>query len=128
MTVIKPKLVTNIYIVTKLSDKKCQVRKFTKHRFRTRAYDVSCSSCYPVMSTTLPVDTGPVRGLDHSDTESDTDQADQPCTQFLDDSTPIVPVTLTAPPETVTLPEPGRSSSRIRKPPSWQINDWILDT
>ena len=55
------------YIVTKLSDKKCQVRKFTKHQFRTRAYDVSCSSCYPVMSTTLPVDTGPVRGLDHSD-------------------------------------------------------------
>ena len=68
------------------------------------------------MSTALPVDTGPLRGLNHSDTETDTAQFDQ----LLDDSTPIVPDTLTAPPQTVTLPESGRSSSRIHKPPSWQ--------
>ena len=61
------------YMVVKLSNNECQLRKFTLSQFRSKAYDVKVSDCYPITPTFLSryPQTGPIRGLEYPDTDPD---------------------------------------------------------
>lgn len=90
------------YLISSLQGDMCQLRKFTKSQFRSKAYTVKLTDCFPVASTVLSRwPHGPLRGMD--------DIADSDV-ELLDHSTPHVPVTKpnasTSLPSNVSPPPP----------------------
>ena len=122
------------YMIVSISDDKehCQLRKFTLSQFRSKTYTVKCNQCFPVQPTTLPT---PHRNIHipmpSSDSDSDTEDTPQ-----INDQPPEVPPL----PEDIIRPpaadiphaqdlndEPEqapRRSSRVRKKPFWQDDNW----
>lgn len=104
------------YLITTLSDDRCQVRKFTKSQFRSKVYDVKLSDCYPVTSTTLarPVP-GPVRGMiDHSDSDSEPDTS-QPV-KLQPHADQLGPVPVPHPPLPAAIVTPPLIDMQLRSP------------
>ncbi len=54
------------YIIADILPDSYIVRKFTRDQFRSKAYPVKHSECYPIQSN-VPSTIGPIRGLEHAD-------------------------------------------------------------
>ncbi|XP_067664175.1 uncharacterized protein [Haliotis asinina] len=133
------------YLVTGVSEDKCQLRKFVRSQFRSKLYTVRPSDCYHVKPT-ISSPTGPVRGIEreyptgensqplpnlptlNSDIDSNCHN-EQLCDTEVHEDEPSIAVEPTQQPEN-TAPDdntPLRMSSRPRRAPAWQTSgDWIM--
>ena len=60
------------YLITKLEDQKCYLRKFTTTQFRSKLYEVPLSACFPLSHQEHVSDCGePVRGLDNESSDDE---------------------------------------------------------
>lgn len=142
------------YLVVSMDGSLCQLRKFTKSQFRSKTYDVNICDCYPVSQNTLGGSKqGPVRGIDDSTSESESDDdsaCDPQCVRppsplvtlpAPPDDPPVVPERVTPPDVHHDQPDPAphlvhddlaqpdtrRRSQRPKSAPSWQKSeDWVM--
>lgn len=76
------------YIVTKVVDGgTCQIRKFTKSQFRTKAYDVLLNEIYPIVPITKSCNYQSRHQYQHSSSSSDDSDGDKPSNPEQENST-----------------------------------------